>query len=135
MNHQHFLGLYYGERIDPVIVCQLDPELARALGARVTRVYLSAETLKKQRERHADLAPNDYRALRPALMMGEYRREGPRTAIVLFVDAKLLDWGIRAHVKVTQNSREIYVDSFCKMRDKTYRRELLKPHPILRPHK
>jgi len=135
MNFNHFLGLYREERIDRVIVYNVEPIIAHALGARVLRVYLSAETLRKQRLRHPDLTVDHYRSLRPTLAFGEYRQESPRTAMVLFLDTKLNDWGFRAHVKSTRNGRELYVDSFCLMRRKTYNRALAKPYPIIKAHR
>ncbi|MBV8594166.1 MAG: hypothetical protein JOZ27_07700 [Caulobacteraceae bacterium] len=135
MNFEHFLGLYLEQRMDPVIVCNLESEVAQAIGARVTRVWLSRDTLDKQKVRHPDLRPEDYRALKPALLLGEVRLESPKSAIVLYVDTRLLDWGLRVHLKATVNGREIYTDSFCRLRRSAYRRELAKAYPVVRAHK
>ena len=86
MNFNHFRGLYDGLRIDPVIVCNIERPLADVLGARVTRVLLSPETLEKQKIRHPDLKADDYVALRPAILFGEVRQDGDGRAVVLYVD-------------------------------------------------
>jgi hypothetical protein len=134
MNFRHFLGLYNGDRIDPVIVANVDPVIAAALEAKVLRVFLSRETILKQQVKHSELTADDYRVLPPAMRLGEFRLEKPRSAIVLFVDSRLHGWGFRAHVKATANGREMYVDSFCLMRKKTYGQALAKVQPIIRPH-
>ena len=134
MNFTHFRGLYDGLRIDPVIVCNIERPLADALGARVTRILLSPETLEKQKIRHPDLAVDDYVALRPAILFGEVRQDGGGRAVVLYVDRYLLGYGVRAYLKVTDNGRRIYATSFCRLNEKKYRRELAKPLPIIRPH-
>lgn len=135
MNAAHFQGLYDGHRIDPVIVCHIERPLADALGARVTRVFLSADTLEKQATRHPDLCADDYRALRPAIVYGECRQDGPRSGVILFVDRHLIGFGVRVYLKVTENGREIYANSFCKLNQRKYARELRKPLPILRAHR
>lgn len=134
MNFTHFRGLYEGLRIDPVIVCNIERRLADALGASVTRVLLSIETLEKQKSRHPDLLPEDYVALRPAILFGEVRQDGPRQAVVLFVDRHRIGYGVRAYLKVTENGRRIYATSFCRLNERKYRRELAKPLPIIREH-
>lgn len=134
MNFSHFEGLYRGQRIDRVIVCNLHPEIVTAIGGRVNRVFLSPETLEKQRRRHPDLQEFHYRALKPALHYGEYRQDSPRSAVVLFVDTKLTGLSYRAHVKATTNGREIYANSFCLLGNRQYRAELRRPYPVLRKH-
>lgn len=134
MNFNHFISLYRGERIDRVIVCNLHPDIAASIGARVTRVYLSSETLEKQKRRHPDLQEFHYRALRPAINLGEYRQETERTAVVLFVDSRLTGLSYRAHIKATENGREIYANSFCLLGKRQYRAELRRPYPIIRTH-
>lgn len=134
MNFNHFRGLYDGLRIDPVIVCNIERPLADVLGARATRVFLSPETLEKQKVRHPDLELEDYRVLRPAILVGEVRQDGEGRAVVLYVDRYLLGYGVRAYLKVTNDGRRIYAKSFCRLNEKKYRRELAKPLPIIRPH-
>ncbi|GAA0615061.1 hypothetical protein GCM10009422_07590 [Brevundimonas kwangchunensis] len=134
MNFAHFQGLYDGLRTDPVIVCNIERELADAIGARVTRVLLSAETLAKQKLRHPDLVPDDYTALRPAILFGECRRDGPNQMVILFVDRHRLGYGVRAYLKATADGRKIYAVSFCKMNERKYRRELAKPLQVIRNH-
>jgi hypothetical protein len=134
MNLNHFLALYRQERIDPVIVCNLPASLVAMIGAKVTRVYLSTETLDKQRRRHPDMTEAHYRALAAALRNGEYRQDSPRTAVVLFVDARLNGLSFRAYVKSTDNGKEIYVTSFCVVGKRQYRAELRRPYPVIRKH-
>lgn len=134
MNFAHFQGLYDGDRVDPVIVCNIERPLAVALGAKVLRVLLSAETIEKQKRRHAELSSDDYMVLRPALLFGEWRQDGPGSAVILYIDRHCLGTGVRTVVKVTADGRKIFVKSFCRMRDRSYRAELRKPFPILRQH-
>ena len=91
--------------------------------------------MDKQRERHPELTCDDYMVLRPAILSGEVRFERARSAVVLYVDTKQIDWAVRAHLKATNNGRELYVDSFCLLRQKTYRQALAKRQTVLRPHK
>lgn len=134
MNFAHFQGLYNDLRIDPVIVCNVERALASAIGARVTRVFLSPETLAKQKDRHPDLEADDYMALRPAILYGEWRQDGPNKAVILFVDRHLIGFGVRVCLKATANGREIYVVSFCRLNQRKYATELRKPLPMLREH-
>lgn len=134
MNFTHFQGLFREERIDPVIVFNLDGDLAQAMGAKVTRVFLSRETLAKQKRRHGELTEAHYRLLRPALQFGEYRQESARTLMVLFVDTKLTAKNYRIHLKTTSNGKEIYLDSFCLLGQRQHRAELRRELPIIRPH-
>lgn len=135
MNFKHFSALYRGERIDPVIVCNIDQSIAELIGARVTKVLLSADTLKKQAYRHGELDEQAYLTLPVALRYGEYRQESARSAVILFVDTKNLDFGVRVHLKVTPNGKEIYADSFCLLRRKTYAQALAKPLKVIREHR
>jgi hypothetical protein len=134
MDYGHFLGLYLDERYDALTICHVDLGVARALGATTSRVMLSYETVMKQRMRHRDLRPDDYRVLRMALLDGEYRRQEANKAVVLYVDALLTDYNVRACVKATRDGSELYLVSFCLMRRKSYQQELRKPLPILRGH-
>jgi len=134
MNFEHFLGPYNDERIDSLILGHVAPEVAEALGAKVRRVLLSIDTVRKQRLRHPELEPDHYRSLKPALQLGEYRQDSQRSAVVLFIDTKLHDYGMRACVKATANGRELYLVSFCFLRKRTYARELRKGFPVIRPH-
>lgn len=134
MNFTHFLGLFREERIDPVIVFNLHQDLAAAMGAKVTRVLLSRETLAKQKRRHGELTEADYRLVRPALQFGEYRQETPRTLMVLFVDTKLTTKNYRIHLKATGNGKEIYLDSLCILGRRQHRAELRRGLPIIREH-
>lgn len=134
MNFSHFQGLFREERIDPVIVFNLHPEIVTAISAKTDRVYLSLQTVQKQKRRHPELTETHYRILRPALHYGEYRQETPRTVIVLFVDTKLTDRSYRIHLKATESGREIYLNSLCLLGDRQYRAELRKPYPVIRDH-
>ncbi|HWW11187.1 MAG TPA: hypothetical protein VN018_01625 [Brevundimonas sp.] len=134
MNFDHFRGLYDDQRIDPVIVCNIERGLADALGARVTRVLLSSETIAKQKVRHPDLSADDYVALKPAILFGEVRLDGQGRAVILFVDRHRLAYGVRVYLKVTGDGRRIYAQSFCLLNEKKYRRELAKALTVVREH-
>ena len=133
MDFVHLLGLHTGTHRHPLPVAEIDPIVARALGARVRQVLLSAETIRKQLARHRELPISVYRWLEPCLLAGEYRQDGPRSALILFTNAEEPARNFRADLKATASGHELYVTSFLTMRDRDLRREVRKPYPIIRP--
>lgn len=133
MNFDHFLGLYRAERTDPVIVCNIEPDLALKLGARRGRVLMSLDTIEKQKAHHADLTTEHYQVLHPTLMRGEYRQDTPRTAQINYTDSIMFDMNFRAAVKVCRNG-VIWVVSFNLLRERHAAKMRRKPYPILRAH-
>lgn len=136
MNFAHFEAVHDDTRIDPVIVCHLAQPLAAALGARRGRVLLSHATVQKQRLHHPDLTLNDYRVLKPALMMGEYRQDTPRSAIVIFTDGVFTGETYRGAIKSTQDGRCLFCVSFCLVRGRkiTQLQRRISALPLLREH-
>ncbi|MCJ2037502.1 hypothetical protein MKK55_00790 [Methylobacterium sp. J-059] len=132
MDFEHLLGLHTGTRRDPLPIVSIDPLVARALGADVRQVLLSAATIRKQLVHHRELPISVYRALPPCLLRGAYRQDGPRSAVVLFTEPVEPGRHFRAYVKATQAGHELYLTSFLTMRDRDMRRELRKPYPLIR---
>lgn len=133
MDFEHLLGLHTGLRREPLTIADIDPFIARALGARTCRVFLSAETIRKQLRRHADLPISAYRCAGPCLRRGSYRQDSPRSAVVLYTDQSTFGAHFRAYIKATQAGHELYLVSFLMMRERDLRRELRKPYPVLQP--
>ena len=133
MDFEHLLGLHTGTHHDPLPIVDIDPLVARAIGAEVRQVLLSAATIRKQLVHHRELPISVYRALAPCLLRGAYRQDGPRSAVVLFTEPAGSGRHFRAYVKATQAGHEIYLTSFLTMRDRDMRRELRKPYRIIRP--
>lgn len=65
-------------------------------------------------------------------MRGSYRRDSPRSAVVLYTDKNIFGAHFRAYIKATQAGHELYRASFLMMRERDLRRELRKPYPIIR---
>jgi hypothetical protein len=133
MDFQHLLGLHTGLRREPLPITDIDPVIARALGAETRRVLLSAETIRKQLRRHADLPISAYRGAETCLKRGSYRQDSPRSAVVLYTDQSIFGAHFRAYIKATQAGHELDLVSFLMMRERDLRRELRKPYPIVRP--
>ncbi|MFD0935671.1 hypothetical protein [Methylobacterium trifolii] len=133
MDFEHLLGLHTGTHQEPLPIADIDPIVARALGAHVRRVFLSAETVRKQLAHHRALPISAYRCAKVCLVRGEYRQDGPRSAVVLFTDTVWFGTHFRAYVKATRAGDELYLASFLMMRDRDLRREQRKPYPIIRP--
>jgi hypothetical protein len=134
MNMKHFMGLYLGERYDPITVCHIPNQLAAVIGAVRGRVLLSHETITKQLSHHPDLTIDDYQVLRACLMMGEYRQDGPRSASILFTDTVYNSCNYRAAVKSTGDGKRIYCLSFNRIRDRQLAQARRKPYPIIKEH-
>ena len=112
MNSRHFLDLYAQRRTDPVIVCNIDSGLAGAIGARVTRVLLSSDTLEKQKAHHPDIVEDDYLTLRAAILYGEWRRDTPISAVILYIDNHHMRCCVRVAVKSSGSGKKIFAVSF-----------------------
>ena len=134
MNSRHFQDLYALRRTDPVIVCNIHADLAVAIGSRVTRILLSSDTLEKQKVRHPDLAEADYLTLRAALLYGEWWRDTPNSAVILYVDRHLMGCCVRAAVKTAGCGKKIFAVSFCRLSDSKHVRERRKRRELLREH-
>lgn len=133
MNFNHFLGLYRGERTDPVIVCHIDQPLALQLGALRGRVLMSLDTIEKQKAHHPDLLEDHYRVLEPTLRQGEYRRDTERSAQINFTDTHFHDANFRAAIKVCRR-QILWVVSFNLLRDRHAAKMRRKLFPIIREH-
>lgn len=134
MDFEHLLGLHTGTHHHSLAIVEIASPIARSLGADVTTVLLSADTIRKQLKRHRELPISMYRHVRDALVMGEYRQDSPRSAIVLYTRNAEPHQNFRAYLKVTQNGSEIYLLSFLSMRDRDLKREQRKPFPVIRQH-
>ncbi|WP_209720812.1 MULTISPECIES: hypothetical protein [Asticcacaulis] len=133
MNFDHFLGLYRDERIDDVIVCHLEQRIAAAIGCGRGRVWLSLDTVKKQREHHPDLDEVDYRVLPPCLAFGELRQDTDRTIISVYSDTYFRGYNYRACIKGTRDGR-IFVTSFNRLRDSHMAKLRRKDQIVIREH-
>lgn len=117
-----------------MVVGKAHLEIAQALGAYTTTVFLSRATIQKQQARHGDMPISYYLAVKACLHNGQYERDGERQAVILFVDPVLFNTNFRAAIKATQNGAELYLTSFLRLKDKKYRRELRQCRPLIRGH-
>ncbi|GAB6841399.1 hypothetical protein HNR00_000634 [Methylorubrum rhodinum] len=134
MDFEHLLGLHTGTYHHSLAITEISPPIARSLSANVTTVLLSADTIRKQLKHHRELPISAYRYVRNALVMGEYRQDSPRSAIVLYTHNVEPYQNFRVYLKATQSGDEIYLLSFLIMRDRDLKREQRKPFPVIRPH-
>lgn len=90
----------------------LDVDLARALGSASRTISLSDHDARKQRTKHADLAPDDYLRVQRMIDDAEVRREGDRRLIFLLEDRGR--W-YRAVVKTNAGRDELYLQNYHRI--------------------
>lgn len=89
----------------------VDETIARAIGAKVRRVDLSAETLKKQRTNHPELSLAEYRLLPEIIRRGLIIKDGGQT-LVFFDNAGR--W-YKLSAKATRSGQALFATSFRRV--------------------
>ena len=92
--------------------------LKEAIEAKTSRIFLSHETMEKQRKRHSGLKVSDYKLLPKVLEKGLVIKDGSQTHIFIHIGKKVY----RASVKSTMKGEELYLISFTKIDQKEIRR-------------
>jgi hypothetical protein len=132
MNFSHFLSLYRSERIDDLIVCEVEYAVAAAVNCRRGRVFWSHDTMMKQLSHHPELDETDYRVLYPAVLRGELLQDTPASVICIYADTHFTGSTYRACLKATPKG--LYAVSFCRLYEAKAARLRRKGYPVVRDH-
>lgn len=92
-------------------LCVLKKADAELIGAKGTVAVISAETMRKQRNHHPELTPEDYAKAQEAVENGEKIRQDERN-IAFVLD---MGGGVVVIVKATRDGNELYVTSLRRM--------------------
>lgn len=130
---EDLVRLLAGE-VDTVPVCALPEAMANAIGAKTQFVYLSSQTVHKQRQCHSDLAALDYLMLPNHMSDGLVLLESQQRLRLHFCYERAEGQRYIATVKATKDGRRMYVVRYHKARRKQTK-SLLKRCEVLRNHK
>lgn len=130
---EDLIRLLAGE-IDTAPVCEIPMSMASAIGAQTQFVYLSSQTVHKQRQRHPGLSAIDYLTLPTHIANGIVLLEsGTKKRLHICFERPDGDRFL-ATLKATIDGRRIYIVRFHRAR-KRQTKSLIGRSTILRPHK
>ena len=98
-------------------VAVLDERIAEELASAPKIVFLSRETVEKQRKHHPELTAEDYREIQGILDNGEYVKQGATKLVFTHYSWR---W-FTAVLKKTVDNKEIYLVSFFRSNPRTVR--------------
>jgi uncharacterized protein with gpF-like domain len=122
------LDQWFAKPVQAVPVAVVTDAQAAEVKARTRVVMLSADTVEKQRKAHPELSVNEYKLVAQAVAKGRAIKDGPRSLVYVFTDAK----GYVTVVQSTQSGLGLFLKSFRRLssdqakRDAEVRRLLAK---------
>ena len=135
MNLEHLEAMWKGERYDALTICHVTLDLARQLeGGNKGRVHFSYETLIKQRNHHGDLDYAEYLRMPQVVLDGEWLRDTPSGALILYEDGSEAEAHARAFVKATRKG-ELFLTSFARVNTGKLAQARRKPRDLIRPQR
>ena len=131
-----FSAFLNDESRDYFQVCDIEHDIAQAIGANTCAAILSRETMAKQAARHKDILAKDYAYLVWALDDGLAIKDDnrPQNAIICFQHPHIEYIRYRIYLKCTKSRDEIFIDSFHRTK-MGQTRSMLKRGPIIRTHR
>ncbi len=130
---EDLIRLLAGE-IDAVPVCEIPMSMAKAIGAQTQFVYLSSQTVHKQRRRHQDLSAIDYLTLPTHIANGLVLLESSTQKRLHVCFERPEGDRYLATLKATKDGRRIYIVRFHRAR-KRQTKSLIDRSTVLRDHK
>ena len=130
---EDLVRLFAGE-IDAVPVCEIPTSMASTIGAQTQFVYLSSQTVHKQRQHHPSLSVIDYLTLPTHISNGLVLLESSKLKRLHICFERSDGDRYLATLKATLDGRRMYVVRFHGSRPRQTK-SLIGRSTILRPHK
>lgn len=128
LNSPTFERFYEGKIKGDFPVAVLSPKDRETLGSKTQAIWLSSETMIKNKAAHPDIDLNDYRLLPKIVDTGEVYRQGEERLIYLREAAKLY----RASLKRTQDESENFMLSLFETTSEKAKKQVVKKYERIR---
>ncbi len=116
MNEKELIALLAGTREAPIFVCRISPDMAAAIGAIATEVWLSRETVCKQESKHGGASKRLYLRAPHVIANGYVRVQPPHHLIFIHHEKAEKIRSFKAVVKATQAGNELFLASIHRVK-------------------
>lgn len=123
--------LHGRRRTRPVHLCDVDDILANALNVTHPLVLLSWDTIRKQKRRHPEIKPREYRQIPRIIQTGIVVQDTPKSLILIQTHDKRPKRFYRLSIKATLLGDAIFVTSFHRLSIRKIK-IILRRHPVVR---
>lgn len=133
MDIDELASLFNGTRENPVWICNIEQRLAGILESKTRSIWLSAETMKKQKLEHPELVFEDYLQL-PHLILHGLAYCNRSAQIRFIIQPRERERGLMSVIKRTKHGDEIFVVSFHYLRIRKFMSWASKPIIVRNPY-